>query len=567
MSGPAAQRDRSRSGDGVSGTQDAFAAAQARLSAARTLRNKTLRRIAADLKTAKPGSAVELKAYAAAHPDDAEAVWLLAKLAESAGRLDDALALFEECLSLAPEFIAARFGFARLLRRLHRYAGALEEADRLLATDSRNLLFRQFKADVLSIVGEDAAALVIWHELVRETPERAEGWLLLGHALRANGLQEDAILAYRQAIARHPSLGAAWWALANLKTFRFSDDEIAAMRERLRSSELSAEDRANLLYALGKAREDHGDYAGSFESYAKGNAGLHAGFEYDEEGARLRLQASKAVFTPAFFASHGEAGDKARDPIFVVGCPRSGSTLIEQILASHPAVEGTSELPYIAELVRGLAGGNRRPSEYPYALQQMGHEAFGLLGQEYLARAKVHRKSGRPCFIDKTPANCQHTGFIRLILPNAKIIDARRHPAAACLSMFKQNFSRSNLRLRELGFFYRHYVELMAHFDRVLPGRIHRVIYENMVADPEGETRRLLDYLELPFDERCLRFYETDRAVRTPSSEQVRRPISSEAVEHWRRFEPWLSPLLKSLGSVLTAYPAVPLELASSIGD
>lgn len=345
-----------------------------------------------------------------------------------------------------------------------------------------------------------------------------------------------------------------------MKTVPFGDADIVAMQEQLKRPELAADDRIHIQFCLGKAYEDHRAYRQSFENYAKANAGLRVLINYNPDNVTKVVVRSKALFTPALLRSLATAGCTAPDPIFIVSLPRAGSTLIEQILSSHSAIEGTAELPYITALAEQLE--ESEGATYPKCLEKLEPSVFKTLGEEYLQRAQVHRKLGRPFFIDKMPPNFFYVGLICLALPNAKIIDARRNPAACCLSMFKHYLSKkARPRLSELGRFYRDYVELMAHFDSVLPGRIHRVIYENMVANSEAEIRRLLDYLGLPFEESCLRFYETKRSVLTPSSEQVRRPISSDAVDHWRNYEPWLGSLMESLGSVLSAYPAVPAEL------
>jgi tetratricopeptide (TPR) repeat protein len=505
----------------------------------------------------------ELAEYLARHPDDADAMCLMAQVVAFRGRPREEASLLARCVGLAPDFAAARLAYAKLLFRLNRFGEALHEFDRLLAQDRDNPLLRQLKAGVLSTIGEDAQAVALFEELAGENPGRAESWLMYGHALRAMGFQEKSIEAYRKAIACEPSSGSAYWALANMKTVRFHDADIAAMQEQLKRPDIAADDRTNMLSSLGKAYEDLRAYDRSFEHYAKANAVMRLRVEHDWESIAMRVAAEKALFTPEFLQGRSDAGCKARDPIFILGRPRSGSTLIEQILSSHSAVEGTAELPYIPALVQRLeececvAVG----VDYPRVLEKLDPSTLAQFGEEYLENSRLHRKLGRPYFIDKSPNNHFHVGLIHLILPNAKIIDARRHPLACCLSMFKQNFSNANLRLSELGRVYRDYVELLAHFDRVLPGRIHRVIYEDMVANPEAEVGRLLNYLGLPFEESCLRFYETRRTVLTPSSEQVRRPISAEAVDHWRNYEPWLAPLIKSLGSALAAYPLVPDEL------
>ncbi|HEY6578834.1 MAG TPA: sulfotransferase [Rhizomicrobium sp.] len=523
-----------------------------------------MQRIAADLGNNRTELAEKkLTEYLAGRPDDPDALRLLAQLAGRRGRRREAASLLERCLGLAPDFAEARFEYAKLLAGLHEYFAALGEVDRLLTRDSRNPLFRQLKANILGAAGEDEQSLVIWRELAAENPERSESWVDYGHALRATGSRDRSIAAYRKAIECRGAFGAAWWCLANLKIFRFSDAERSAMQQQLNCGEVTADDRINLQFALGKAYEDLGAYDRSFEHYARGNAARRLRVDYDWDAIRSLLTLNKAVFTRDFLESRRDAGCSAEGPIFVLGRPRSGSTLIEQILASHSAIEGTAELPYLADLAfrfdeGGFAAGG---IDYPQILETLEPSALAALGEEYLKKAGIHRRLGRPFFIDKAPANYHHIGMIGLILPNARIIDARRNPAACCLSMFKHNYSDTNLRLSELGRVYREYVELMAHFDRVMPGRIHRVIYEEMVADPELQIRKMLDYVGLPFEERCLRFYETERTVRSPSSEQVRKPVSGDAVHHWRKFEPWLTPLIESLGSVLAAYPGVPDEL------
>ena len=339
-----------------------------------------------------------------------------------------------------------------------------------------------------------------------------------------------------------------------MKTVGFGDADIAAIQKQLLEPDISPDDRVLLQFALGKAYEDKGVYDRSWEHYAKANAAMRLRVDYDPDTLSSGVAANKQVFTAEFLRSRSGMGCNAAGPIFILGRPRSGSTLVEQILCSHSMVEGTAELPYITALARQETS----EKDFPELVEQLGPDMLLGLGQAYLESAHIHRKLGRPFFIDKNPANYFYIGLIQLILPNAKIIDVRRNPAAASLSIFKQYYSRINLRLNELGRFYCDYVELMAHFDRVMPGRVHRVIYEEMVSNPEAEVRRLLDHLGLPFEEACLRFYETERPVLTPSSEQVRRPISNEAVDHWRNYEKWLAPLIKSLGPVFTEYPAVP---------
>lgn len=557
MSQPADFRSREAGAQSHNAARDSFSAAAGRLSAQRPLKNRRLHEIDANISQGRLDLAEkELKTYLAKRPNDPDAISLMARTQLRLGRRREAASLLEQCLKLAPDFAAARFNYAESLLKLKDFDGALKETDKLLSTDSENPLFRQLKANILEVLAEEGQSLAICEQLVAENPERADSWISYGHALRVVGEQEAAIAAYRKAIELRPSCGMAYWSLANLKTVRFSDDEIAAMEMQLQRSGITEDDRVQMQYALGKAFEDRGQYDRSFQNYAKANASMRLRIPYNPDTVTNLVAASKALFTSEFLQSRDGAGCKSAAPIFVVSLPRSGSTLTEQILSSHSAIEGAEELPYITSLAKRFDG-----QDYPKVLGSLDPEIFRTMGQEYLELARPHRKLGRPFFVDKKPPNWFHLGLIHLILPNAKIVDVRRHPAACCWSQFRQYFRKPRPRQAELGRLYREYVELMAHFDRVLPGKIHRIIYEDMIANPEGEVRKLLDYLGLPFEDGCLRFYETNRAVRTPSSEQVRRPISGEAVDHWRNYEPWLGPLIKSLGSVFTEYPKVPEDL------
>jgi tetratricopeptide (TPR) repeat protein len=383
--------------------------------------------------------------------------------------------------------------------------------------------------------------------------------------LKTAGHEQEGIAAYRKSIELEPLLGEAYWSLANLKTFRFTEHDVTAMQAALTKSdtELDNHERLHFYFARGKALEDAGDYAASFADYVEGNRLRRNEIHYDavENGARLRR--SRALYTPGFLSERAGLGCEAPDPIFIVGLPRSGSTLLEQILASHSQVEGTMELPDITAMARGLtwSANEGETAKYPDVLAKLSPERWRSLGEEYLASTRIHRRRGTPFFIDKMPNNFAHLGLIHLALPNAKIIDARRHPLACCFSGFKQHFAEGqnfSYSLTDIGQYYRDYVEFMAHFDSVLPGRVHRVFYESLVEDTESEVRRLLDYCGLPFESSCLRFYENSRAVRTASSEQVRRPIFLDGVGQWRKFEEWLDPVKRALGPVLDQYPGIP---------
>jgi tetratricopeptide (TPR) repeat protein len=544
----------------------AFARATAELGTKRPLRDPHLRRIVSDMREGNAQAVGKaLLAHLAESPNDADALFLMARALYRQDRREEALEYLQRCLEAAPDFTAARCEYAKQLAEMNRYAAALAELDILLAEDPANPLFRQMMAGVLGNIGDNAQSTALYEALAEENPDRAECWIAYGHALRVSGSSQQSIAAYRRAIAARASSGQAYWSLANLKTFRFDPADIAAMHEELVKADLSPSDRAGFQFALGKAYEDQGDIKRAWDQYAAVNAAMRLNSTYNPDALTAAVTANKTLFTPAFLRSREGWGCQAPDAIFILGRPRSGSTLVEQILSSHSAIEGTAELPYIGNLAKRLARrqglGVVLDTDALSALASLDRDAVTALGEEYLGYARVHRRLGRPFFIDKKPDNYLFTGMIHLILPNAKIIDARRNPADSCLSTFKLYSAAGRLRMTELGRSWREYAELMAHFDRVLPGKVHRVIYENMVADPETEIRRLFDYLELPFEEGTLRFYETKRTILTPSSEQVRRPITKEAVDYWRRFEPWLGPLMKSLGSVLSEYPEIPTEL------
>jgi tetratricopeptide (TPR) repeat protein len=466
-------------------------------------------------------------------------------------------------VELAPGFTAARHNYATVLYRQNRPEAAIVEADRLLADDPHNPGYRNLKAAALGRIGEYDQAIALYASVLKDQPRQPKVWMSYGHALKTVGRQSEAVEAYRRTLALAPQFGEAWWSLANLKTVSFTDADVAAMAAQLTRTDLSDEDRFHLEFALGKAREDREEFEASFGNYRRGNALRRQGLDYEADETSDQVRRAKALFTADFVAARAGQGCAAPDPIFIVGLPRAGSTLIEQILSSHSAVEGTQELPDIIALARRLGGRAKRASEgrYPEVLAELSGDDLRALGEEYLARARVHRKLGRPFFIDKMPNNWAHLGLIHLALPNARVIDARRHPLGCGFSAFKQHFARGQgftYDLTDLGRYYADYVTLMAHFDAVLPGRIHRVIYEQMVADPEAETRKLLDHCGLPFEDACLRFYENDRAVRTASSEQVRKPIFTDAADHWRNYDPWLGPLKAALGPVLDAYPDAP---------
>jgi tetratricopeptide (TPR) repeat protein len=526
--------------------------------------NPRLRKAAVALNRADlPQAERLLKAYLHDFPTDVAAMRMLAEVAMRIGRDEDAGKLLDRALELAPGFLPARYQRAVVLHRRNEPAEALAEIERLLAADPRNPAYRNLAAVILSRVGEYERSSRMYEELLKEYPDNAKVWLSWGHVLKTEGRQEDCIAVYRNAIERDPAFGEAYWSLANLKTYRFTEADFAAMRAMVDDPAVDEVNRVHLHFALGKALEDAGEYEASFGHYAKGNALHRQRNPYNADQNTARMKHLKSVFSADYFAARPEGGCPDPGPIFIVGMPRAGSTLLEQILSSHSAVEGTTELPELITMARELRALADREDIGAYAevLAAMPPAALRELGERYIERTRVHRKTSRPHFIDKMPNNFLHVAMIRLTLPNAKIIDARRHPMACCFSNFKQHYARGqrfSYDLADMGRFYVDYVTLMAHFDSVLPGRIHRVIYERIVEDTEAEVRRLLAYCGLPFEPECLRFFENERPVRTASSEQVRQPIYRDGVDQWRHYEPWLGPLMSALGPVLSAYPGVP---------
>ncbi len=491
-----------------------------------------------------------LKPHLKAHPTDVAAIRMLAELAGRIGRIADAENLLRRAIDLAPSFRPARFNLATLLYRANRLSDALVELRRLSADDPADAAARNLTAAALAQIGDTAEAIGHFEAVLAAHPDYTKIRLSYGHALKTIGRQRESIAAYRRCIADLPGFGESWWSLANLKTVRFDAADRAAMARALDDPALSDEDRLHLHFALGKAEEDAGSIEPAFAHYAEGNRLRLALVPYDPAETSAKVDRTIATFTPALIAARAGQGCADAAPVFVLGMPRAGSTLIEQILASHPLVEGTQELPDIQMLARRLGD--------PESLAGLDPAALRALGEEYLAGTRIHRKTDRPFFIDKMPNNWLHTGLIHLILPNARIVDARRHPLACGFSNYKQHFARGQAfayDLGHIGAYYADYVRLMAHLDAVLPGRIHRLFHEALVADPETEIRALLAAVGLPFDAACLRFHETARPVRTASSEQVRQPINRAGMDAWQPFDRWLGPLRAALGDVLPAYP------------
>lgn len=496
-----------------------------------------------------------LRFHLKAFPTDVAALRMLADIATRQEQFAQAESLLTRALALCPGFDAARANLATLLHRENKPAEALDVLAPLLKRHPGHPGYRHLEAVLLARLGKTDAAIERYRGVLKAVPDQPKIWMSYGHTLKTAGKQSEAVTAYREALRRAPPLGEAWWSLANLKTFRFEDQELAVMKGQLAKSDLSPEDRWHLDFALGKAFEERQNYETSFGHYDRANRLRRSFLDYDAEQTHAHCEALKQVLTAEFFAARMSGGAEAPDPIFIIGLPRSGSTLVEQILASHSLVEGTMELPDIFAIAGRLEEEAGKPF-YPEVLAALSPEDRTRLGEEYLSRTRQHRKHSRPFFIDKMPNNFLHTGFIAAILPRARIIDVRRHPMACGFSCFKQHFASGQgfaYSLNDIGRYYADYTGLMAHFDAVLAGRIFRVDYENLIADLEANVRPLLAYCGLDFEESCLRFYQNERIVRTASSEQVRMPIFSDGLEQWRHYEKWLEPLKIALGPQLGA--------------
>jgi tetratricopeptide (TPR) repeat protein len=498
-----------------------------------------------------------IRTFLLEHGNHIEGMRLLARIGIKLGILDDAELLLQAVLHLAPDYRAARYDYVQVLLDQQRPLKARVELDKLLAEEPSNVSYRTAYATALVTLGEAERGIRLYRELLSELPDApaaAEIQLSVAHALKTLGRQQDSIAAYHTAAALRPGYGEAYWSLANLKTYRFTDEEIAQMRAWESQPAAQPVDRLHLCFALAKALEDRGEYGESFRYYERGNALKKAQSRYKpgliERNAHLQAQ----VCTAEFFAARQGVGCQSGEPIFIVGLPRSGSTLLEQILASHSCVEGTLELAEIPRLVAEMQGRapDEAPPRYPGVLAELGAEDLRRLGERYLAETRAYRH-GKPRFIDKMPNNFRHIGLIHLILPNAKIIDARREAVACCFSNFKQLFASGQeftYSFEDIARYYRSYVELMKHWDEVLPGKVLRVQYEELVENFAPQVQRILDFTGLPFEPACLEFYRTERSVRTASSEQVRQPIYKEGLDQWRHFEPWLGPLKRVLGDL-----------------
>ena len=496
------------------------------------------------------------------HPEHVEAMRLLARIGVAHDVLDDAEFLLAAVLERAPDYFAAHLDYANVLLVRHKHEAAVVELSKLLEKDPGNRDCRTLLATAVVGLGRHEEAIERFTALLTDavpgSANEAELHLSIAHSQKTLGLREASIVSYRRAAAIRPNFGDAYWSLGNLKTYRFTDEELTALVAAEASPATDTVDRYNLCFALGKAYEDRRDYARSWTFYERGNALKRAESRYRPDVIERNTANQQRVCTAEFFAARRDFGLPARDPIFIVGLPRSGSTLLEQILASHSAVEGTQELADVPRIVLDLQG--RDPDldnpRYPGVLVEQSATDIARLARRYLDDTRIYRGE-RPYFIDKMPNNFRHLGLVHLMFPRAKIIDARREPMACCFGNLKQLFSRGQefaYSVEDIARYYRTYLELMAHWERVLPGRVLRVQHEDVVDDLEGSVRRILDYCELDFEPACVEFHKTARSVRTASSEQVRQPIYREGLDQWRHYEPWLGPLREALGDALTRY-------------
>ena len=492
---------------------------------------------------------------------NADALNLRAQIAHHLDLADEAEALMARCVEASPDHQPYRHNYAMLLSLANKLDEAAAQIQLLLEKDARNPLFLNLYGEILGKQRRHADAIACYRGLAQDHPETPEVWARLGGTLRSvGGHTEEAVAAFRRAVQIDPRLGSMWWALASMKTFAFSQADIDPMEAELLRAPLSAQHRADMHYALGKAYGDLGNYEKSFRHYTRGNAIRRVDLKYDPDDTTDMVARAKTTFTPGLFEKNAAAGHPSNEPIFVLGLQRAGSTLVEQILGSHSLIEPAGELRCLLRVVGEEVMPKTGP-DYPNGMENLSTDDLKNFGAKYLEFARMHRVQDKPYFVDKCPYNLWQVGLVHLMLPNAKIIDIRRHPIGCCLANFTMSFAFApplSYRLTDVGRFYRDYVRLMAHFDKILPGKIHRVIYEELVADLEGEVRRLFDYLGLPFESGCLEYYKSDRAFNSFSNEQVRRPIFTEAVDRWRNYEPWLGPLKESLGPVLDAYPGVP---------
>lgn len=527
----------------------------ARFAETAAMDHPALKRAGRALADRRPAAAdEELRGFLNENPADPVALRMAANAAEMGGRPDQAEQLLRRAIEIAPEFTAARRNLVDCLHEQRKLDEALTEIDALLAADPRSIEVRAMKAAMLKRLRRTDEALTIYDDLLAESPDNTELLIDHGNALRAAGEAARAAGEYRKALARDPANGRGWWSLADMKVERFDDADIAAIEQALIADDLSVAQRTSLHFTLGRALEDAGRYAEAFGHYAEANAMQRLIEPYD--GRRLEAFTRRS----ATLVRKGKIPDTpapSSGPIFIVGMPRSGSTLVEQILAGHPSIEATEELPYIRMIANDLGRSSAPP--YPEVLATLDADRRAELRARYLDQANAHRAGDAAWFVDKAPANWQHIPLIAAILPEARIIDVRRHPLDCGFSNYAQKFGRGNefaYSLASIGHYYRNYVALMQAIDEAWPGRVHRVHHEALVADPEGETKAMLAAIGLDYDPACLAFHERSGPVFSASSEQVRRPVNREGIGRWRPFEAWLDPLKRALGPALDDYPA-----------
>jgi tetratricopeptide (TPR) repeat protein len=490
-------------------------------------------------------------------PRNVDAMRLLATIAIKAGRADEAERLLERAISLAPDFLAAILDLGRLRKEQDRYGEALKCFDRAIALEPDNAQAHFLRGSTLAPAAFTHEAIDAYQQCLKLKPKHIGALLGRGHVLKAVGRYDEAVASYAECIRQRPDLGETYWSLANLKTYRFADDVVAEMDRRVHGGGLSVQSEVNFLFALAKAHEDRGDFDRAWSFYRSGNAKQRAEVTYDPVQSEAMNDRLIGVFSAEFLQSRRGVGLADPAPIFILGLPRSGSTLLEQILASHSQVEGTSELPYLGRVATWLNRNRADGINYPEAVRELAPRNFASLGEDYLGYARMHRRSGASRFIDKMPNNFPNIGFLSLILPEARIIDARRHPLDACLSCYRQLFAKGQTftyDLTEIGEYYLQYQRMMDHWADALPGRVLTVQYEDVVADFATQVHRLLEFCGLPWEDACLRFYESDRPVRTPSSEQVRQPIYDRSVGHWRNYAQHLDELVTVIAPIRERY-------------
>jgi len=483
-------------------------------------------------------------------PDDIGALAKLGEILVEQFRNAEAIVVYRRALALAPDADQIRFALVQVLGREFRPNEALREIEALGTQSRSSFTASALEAAFLGQIGDHERELTIYKRLVAAFPRNENSWVNYGNALKTVGRTAEAIRALRRALKARPGFGLPYWSLANLKTFRFDNRDISAMRRALKANPAEA-DAVHLHFALGKALEDRGQTEESFRHYAAGNQIRASRLAPAQSDVTSHVDAAIRMFTKGFFAARKGTGCSEPGPIFVLGLQRSGSTLIEQILASHPMIEGVAELQVLDQLWFGLGRAGADPFA---AVEKLSAAALRDLGAEYLDRTRAFRLTDRPFFVDKQAGNWLNIGFIKLILPNARIIDTRRHPMACGFSNFRQYYDSGvffSYSLESIGRCYANYLRLMNHFDDVLPGTVRHVLNERLIDDPCGEIRRLLDHVGVPFDAACLEFHKTRRAVHSASSEQVRRPINRDGVDYWRNYEQWLGPLESALGDAL----------------